>query len=40
MARLGMRLSGTTILRRVKQHARTNLNRAVIRVAGIDEWVL
>jgi hypothetical protein len=38
MARLGMRVSDTTILRRVKQHARTNLNRAVIRVAGMDEW--
>ena len=38
MARLGMRVSDTTILRRVKQHARTKPNRAVIRVAGIDEW--
>jgi transposase len=38
MARLGMRVSDTTILRRVKKHARAKLNRAVIRVAGVDEW--
>ena len=38
MARLGMRVSDSTILRRVKQHARTRPNRAVIRVAGVDEW--
>jgi hypothetical protein len=38
MARLGMRVSGTTILRRVKQHARAKRNRAVIRIAGVDKW--
>jgi transposase len=38
MAQLGMRVSDTTILRRVKQHAEAKLNRAVIRVAGVDEW--
>ena len=38
MARLGMRVSDSTILRRVKQHARSRPNRAVIRVAGVDEW--
>ena len=38
MVRLGMRVSDTTILRRVKQHARTRPNRAVIRVAAVDEW--
>jgi transposase len=38
MARLGMRVSGTTILRQVKQHARAKRNRAVIRIAGVDEW--
>ncbi len=39
VARLGLRVSHTTILRRLKQHARTKLNRAVIRIAGVDEWV-
>ena len=38
MARLGMRVSHTTIVRRLKQHARTKLKRAAIRVAGVDEW--
>ena len=38
MARLGMRVSDTTILRRVKQHARTKPHQAVLRVAGVDEW--
>jgi transposase len=38
MVRLGMRVSDTTILRRVKQHARIRPNRAVIRVAAVDEW--
>jgi transposase len=38
MARLGMRVSHTTILRRLKHHARTKPNRRVIRVAGVDEW--
>jgi hypothetical protein len=38
MARLGMRVSHTAILRRLKQHARTRLQRAAIRVAGVDEW--
>ena len=38
MARLGMRTSYTTILRRLKQHARTKPRRAAIRVAGVDEW--
>jgi transposase len=38
MARLGMRTSHTTILRRLKQHAGAKLKRAGIRVAGIDEW--
>ncbi len=36
MARLGMRVSDTTILRRVKKHARAKLHRAVLRVAGVD----
>jgi transposase len=38
MARLGMRVSHTTIVRRLKQHAKTRLKRAAIRVAGVDEW--
>ena len=38
MARLGMRTSYTTILRRLKQHAGTKPRRAAIRVAGVDEW--
>jgi transposase len=37
MARLGMRVSDSTILRRLKQHAGTRLERAAIRVAGVDE---
>jgi transposase len=31
-------VSHTTIVRRLKQHARTKLKRAAIRVAGVDEW--
>jgi transposase len=38
MARLGMRVSDTTILRRVKQPAGTKRNRAAVRIAGVDEW--
>ncbi len=38
MVRLGMRVSDSTILRRVKHHARTKPNRPAIRVAGVDEW--
>jgi transposase len=38
MVRLGMRVSDSTILRRVKYHARTKPNRPMIRVAGVDEW--
>jgi transposase len=38
MARLGMRVSHTTIVRRLRQHAWTGLKRAAIRVAGLDEW--
>jgi len=38
MVRLGMRVSDSTILRRVKRHARSRPNRAMIRVAGVDEW--
>ncbi len=38
MLRLGMRVSDSTILRRIKHHARTKPNRPIIRVAGVDEW--
>jgi transposase len=38
MARLGMPVSDTTILRRVNDDGRSLTNRAVVRVAGIDEW--
>jgi transposase len=38
MARLGMPVSDTTILRSVKERAGAQRNRAVVRVAGIDEW--
>ena len=38
MARLGMPVSDTTILRSVKGCAGVQPNRAVARVAGIDEW--
>jgi hypothetical protein len=38
MARLGMPVSDTTILRSVKECAGVQPNRAVVRVAGIDEW--
>jgi hypothetical protein len=37
MAWLGMRVSDTTILRRVKQHAGARLDQAAIRFAGVDE---
>jgi hypothetical protein len=35
MVRLGMRVSDSTILRRVKHHARTKPNRPMIRVAVV-----
>jgi transposase len=38
LARLGMRVSHTTILPRLKQHVRPKVNRSAIRVAGVDEW--
>jgi hypothetical protein len=38
MVHLGMRVSDTTILRRVKRYARTGIKRAMIRVIGVDEW--
>ena len=38
MVRLGMRVSDSTILRRVKHDAEIGPNRAVMRVAGVDEW--
>lgn len=38
MARLGMRMSDSTILRRLKQHVGTGAKQAAIRVAGVDEW--
>ena len=38
LARLGMRVSHTTILRRLKRHVRPKVNRSAIRVAGVDEW--
>jgi transposase len=38
MARLGMPVSDTTILRSVKDRAGSPTDRAVVRVAGIDEW--
>jgi len=38
MARLGMPVSDTTILRSVKKLAGVQPNPAVVRVAGIDEW--
>jgi transposase len=39
MARLGMPMSGTAILRLVKKRqGATQSQRAVVRVAGIDEW--
>jgi transposase len=37
VARLGMCVSHTTIVRRLKQHARTKLKRAANRVVGVDE---
>jgi hypothetical protein len=39
MARLGMPVSDTTILRSVKKLAGVQPNPAVVRVAAIDEWV-
>ena len=38
MARLGMPVSDTTILRSVKDRAGSPTDRAVVSVAGIDEW--
>ena len=38
MARLGMPVSGTTILRSVKKCAGVQSRRVVVRVAGVDEW--
>jgi transposase len=38
MVHLGMRVSDSTILRRVKHYARIAPKRAVMRVAGVDEW--
>jgi len=38
MARLGMPGSDTTILRSVKVQTGAQTKRAVVRVAGIDEW--
>ena len=38
MARLGMHMSHTTIVRRLKQHAGTKHKRAAARIAGVDEW--
>ena len=38
MVRLGVRVSDSTILRRVKHHARIGPNRAMMRAAGVDEW--
>ena len=38
MARLGMPVSDTTILRRVKDRGGPQPHRAVVHVAGVDEW--
>jgi transposase len=38
MARLGMPVSDTAILRSVKELASVQSNRAAVRVVGIDEW--
>jgi transposase len=38
MAKLGMPVSDTTILRSVKSRGGAQANRAVVYVAGIDEW--
>ncbi|HYZ40044.1 MAG TPA: ISL3 family transposase [Stellaceae bacterium] len=38
MTRLGMRVSDTTILRHLKQHAGARPDRSVIRIVGVDEW--
>jgi hypothetical protein len=38
MARLGMPVGHATILRDVKRSARTHADRALVRVAGIDDW--
>jgi transposase len=38
MRRLGMPSSDTTILRRLKQHAKARSDNEVVRVAGIDDW--
>lgn len=38
MARLGMRVSDTTILRHIEQRTGTAPDRAVVRIVGVDEW--
>lgn len=38
MARLGMLVGHSTILREVKRSAQTDANAALVRVAGIDDW--
>jgi hypothetical protein len=38
MRRLGMPVSNTTILRNLKEHARTRSDDGSVRVAGVDEW--
>src|SRR5260370_5172766 len=38
MARLGMPVGHTTILRDVKRSARTHADPALVRAAGIDDW--
>ena len=38
LARLGMPVSDTTILRRVKKSVTAQTNHAVVRVVGVDEW--
>ena len=38
MKRLGMPVSDTTILRSLKEHARTRSDNGAVHVAGIDDW--
>ena len=38
MRRLGMPVSDTTILRSLKEHARTRSDNGAVHVAGIDDW--
>ena len=38
MKRLGMPVSDTTILRSLKEHARTQSDNGAVHVAGIDDW--